>query len=85
MTYEKEIRAAVAFLDPARTAIDEAELKLIAAIGNARPGPPIFAAVNGMLVAVRNLQFCVDEVRKIAEKMTEDQNSATAAVRPTAG
>lgn len=74
MKYDKELRATLAFLDPVRAAIDNAEISLaITSEANMNP-QALNRAAAALAVAARNLNWCENELVKLATKWSEEQH-----------
>ena len=73
MDYEKELSEAVAFIDAARTALDHAELVLAGSLSHQRPLEKLDAGQCMTVVAIRNLDWCAQGVKKVAEHMQREK------------
>src|SRR5258708_39942656 len=85
MDAERAVEKAIAFLEPARTAIDSAELAFVGSLTSERPAQQLIKGQSMLAVAARNLEFCASCILEIAQKLAAESKDATAVDRAAAG
>lgn len=81
MITEQQAQNCMAYLELARTAIDNAELKIASAVDKEHVGVALSKASGELAAAARNLVNCAEEISKIASETIEKQYGAAASAR----
>lgn len=82
---EQQAQNITAFLELARTAIDNAELRIVGATDGKREGLNLVKATSEITAAVYNLCDAVSIIKEYAESVAEKPNNGAATNGVTAG
>lgn len=74
---ETQVQRCMAYLELARTAIDNAELRIVGAPDSERPPSALIKALGEIVAGVENLKLCTQEISQWAHDEVEKQASAS--------
>jgi hypothetical protein len=75
MDAERAVAKAIAFLEPARTAMDGAELAFIGSLTSERPAQQLVRGQALLEVAARNVKFCSEYILEIAQQLAREADN----------
>lgn len=82
---DQQAQNIIAFLELARTAIDNAELRIVGLDEKDYPGLALIKAMSEITAAADNLVKAVEIIREYAESVAEKPKDASTTNRATAG
>jgi hypothetical protein len=85
MDAERAVEKAIAFLEPARTAIDGAELAFVGSLTSEHPARQLVKGQSMLEVAARNVKFCSECILEIAQQLAREADNGASVDGVSAG